>query len=214
MAMEISWLGHSCFQIKGKQTTIVTDPYSPDLGYSLGEPAAQIVTVSHQHPGHNYLPGVSGEPRLITAPGEYEIAGVLIIGIATYHDAERGSQRGNNTVYLIEVDDIAVCHLGDLGHVLNMEQVEELGTVDVLLLPVGGKTTIGAATAAEVVRQLEPKVVIPMHYQTPALSRELEPVERFLKEIGTGQSDPQPKLSITKSHLPDSTQVFLLNYRD
>ncbi len=214
MAMEISWLGHSCFQIKGKQTTIVTDPYSPDLGYSLGEPAAQIVTVSHQHPGHNYLPGVSGEPRLITAPGEYEIAGVLIIGIATYHDAERGSQRGNNTVYLIEVDDIAVCHLGDLGHVLNMEQVEELGTVDILLLPVGGKTTIGAATAAEVVRQLEPKVVIPMHYQTPALSRELEPVERFLKEIGTGQSDPQPKLSFTKSHLPDSTQVFLLNYRD
>ncbi len=212
MAVEISWLGHSCFQIKGKQTTIVTDPYSPDLGYSLGEPAAQIVTVSHQHPGHNYLPGVSGEPRLITAPGEYEIAGVLIIGIATYHDAERGSKRGKNTVYLIEVDDIAVCHLGDLGHVLNMEQVEELGTVDVLLLPVGGKTTIGAATAAEVVRQLEPKVVIPMHYRTPALSRELEPVERFLKEIGTGQFDPQPKLSFTKSHLPDSTQVFLLNY--
>jgi L-ascorbate metabolism protein UlaG (beta-lactamase superfamily) len=183
--VEISWRGHSCFQIKGKQETIITDPYSPELGYSLGKATAGIVTVSHQHPGHSYVQGISGEPRLVTGPGEYEIGDVLIIGVSTFHDEERGSTRGKNTVYLMEVDEVTLCHLGDLGHVLTASQTEELGKVDVLLLPVGGKSTIGASMAAEVVRQLEPKVVVPMHYQTPALSRELEPVERFLKEIGT-----------------------------
>jgi L-ascorbate metabolism protein UlaG (beta-lactamase superfamily) len=210
--MEISWLGHSCFRIRGSHVTIITDPYPPSLGYSLGKPTARIVTVSHQHPGHSYVQGVGGEPRSVTGPGEYEISGVLIIGIATFHDREKGRKRGKNTVYLIEVDEIAVCHLGDLGHVLTAEQVEELGDVDVLLLPVGGVSTINAPMAAEVVRQLEPKVVVPMHYKTEALSWELEPVERFLKEIGVEQVVSQPKLSFTKSSLPVSTQVFLLDY--
>lgn len=210
--MEISWLGHSCFRIRGSHATIITDPYPPSLGYSLGKPTARIVTVSHQHLGHSYVTGVGGEPRLIAGPGEYEISGVLIIGIATFHDEERGRKRGKNTVYLIEVDDIAVCHLGDLGHVFTAEQVEELGDVDVLLLPVGGVSTINAPMAAEVVRQLEPKVVVPMHYKTGALSWELEPVERFLKEIGGERVVTQPKLSFTKSSLPASTQVFLLDY--
>jgi len=156
--MEISWLGHSCFKIKGSHATVITDPYSPELGYSLGKPTAHIVTVSHQHRGHCYVQGVGGEPRLVTGPGEYEIRGVLIIGIATFHDKVGGKERGKNTVYLTEVDEISVCHLGDLGHVLTAEQVEELGNVDVLLLPVGGVSTITASIAAEVVRQLEPKV--------------------------------------------------------
>ena len=210
--MEISWLGHSCFRIKGKQTTVITDPYSPTLGYSLGKPTAHIVTVSHQHPGHSYTEGIGGEPRPVTGPGEYEISGVLIIGINTFHDAEGGIKRGKNTVYLIEVDEIAICHLGDLGHVLTAEQVEEIDNVDVLLLPVGGVSTINAPMAAEVVRQLEPKVVIPMHYKTRALKWELEPVDRFLKEIGVKQVNSQPKLSFTKPSLPDSMQVFLLDY--
>ena len=210
--MDISWLGHSCFRIKGSHATVITDPYSPSLGYSLGKPTARIVTVSHQHSGHSYVQGISGEPRLVIRPGEYEISGVLIIGIATFHDADRGEKRGKNTVYLMEVDEILICHLGDLGHVLTAGQVEEIGNVDVLLLPVGGVSTINAPMAAEVVRQLEPKVVVPMHYKTSALSRELEPVERFLKEIGVKQVEPQPKLSLTKSSLPASTQVFLLDY--
>jgi len=149
---------------------------------------------------------------VVKGPGEYEISGVLIIGIATSHDGERGKKRGKNTVYLMEIDEISVCHLGDLGHVLTGEQVEEIDNVDVLLLPVGGVSTINAPVAAEVVRQLEPKAVIPMHYQTPALSWELEPVERFLKEIGAKEVNSQPKLSLTKSSLPASTQVFLLDY--
>jgi L-ascorbate metabolism protein UlaG (beta-lactamase superfamily) len=210
--MEISWLGHSCFRIKGKQATVMTDPYSPTLGYSLGKPAARIVTVSHQHPGHSYIQGVGGEPKPVTGPGEYEISGVLIIGIATFHDAEGGKKRGKNTVYLMEVDEVTICHLGDLGHVLTAEQVEEIDNVDVLLLPVGGVSTINAPMAAEVVRQLEPKVVIPMHYKTKALKWELEPVDRFLKEIGVKQVSAQPKLSFTKPSLPDNTQVFLLDY--
>jgi len=210
--MDISWLGHSCFRIRGRETTIITDPYSPTLGYSLGKPTAHIVTVSHQHPGHAYVQGIGGEPRLVTGPGEYEIGGVLLIGIATFHDGEKGGKRGKNTAYLIELDEISVCHLGDLGHVLTAEQVEELDNVDVLLLPVGGVSTINAPMAAEIVRQLEPKVVIPMHYQTEALNRELEPVARFLKEIGVEQVTPQPKLALTRSSLPANTQVFLLDY--
>jgi len=210
--MDISWLGHSCFRIRGSHAITITDPYSPSVGYSLGKPTARIVTVSHQHAGHSYVQGIGGEPRLVTGPGEYEISGILIIGIATFHDAEGGKERGRNTVYLMEVDEVSVCHLGDLGHVLTAEQVEELGNVDVLLLPVGGVSTINAPMAAEVVRQLEPKAVVPMHYKTPALSWELQPVERFLKEIGVKDINPQPKLSFTRSSLPASTQVFLLDY--
>ncbi len=210
--MDITWLGHSCFMIKGRNAVVITDPYSPNLGYSLGKPTAHIVTVSHQHEGHSYVQGIGGEPKIVTRPGEYEIGGVLIIGIATFHDNDKGANRGKNTVYLMEIDEMTVCHLGDLGHVLTADQVEETGNVDVLLLPVGGGSTISAPVAAEVVRQLEPKAIVPMHYKTPAISREMEPVERFLKEIGVNQITPQTELSITRSSLPISTQVFLLSY--
>ncbi len=210
--MEISWLGHSCFRIKGAQATVITDPYSPDLGYTLGKPTARIVTVSHQHPGHSYVQGVGGGPKTVTGPGEYEIGNVLIIGLTTFHDGDKGGKRGKNTIYLREGDEVSVCHLGDLGHVLTTEQVEEIENVDVLLLPVGGVSTIDAPMAAEVVRQLEPKLVVPMHYKTEALNRGLEPVEKFLKEMGVKEVNSQPKLSFTKANLPISTQVFLLDY--
>jgi len=210
--MDVTWLGHSCFRIKGSQAVIVTDPYPPDLGYSPGKLTADIVTVSHQHPSHSYVQGIGGEPKLVTGPGEYEISGVLIIGIATFHDADRGGKRGKNTVYLMEIDGISVCHLGDLGHALTASQTEEIDDVDVLLLPVGGVSTVDAPMAAEIIRQIEPKVVIPMHYKTPVLNRELEPVENFLKEMGIEQIQSQPKLSFTRSSLPATTQVFLLDY--
>ena len=210
--MEISWLGHSCFRIKGSQATVITDPYSPEVGYSLGKTDARIVTMSHSHPGHSFVQGIGGEPKLISGPGEYEISDVLIIGIATFHDGDKGSLRGRNTVYLIEMDELSICHLGDLGHVLTAEQMEDLGSIDILLIPVGGVSTINAPVAAEIVRQMEPKVVIPMHYKTEAISRELEPVTGFLKEIGVEQVTPKPKLSFTHSNLPTSTQVFLLEY--
>ena len=210
--MDIFWLGHSSFRIKGKQITVITDPYSPELGYTMGKQSAEIVTVSHFHAGHSYVQGISGEPRRITGPGEYEVRGVLIIGIPTFHDEDRGNSRGKNTVYLMEIDEISICHLGDLGHALTSEEAEELENVDVLMVPVGGVSTINGAVAAGLVRQLAPKVVIPMHYQNEALSKGLEPVARFLKEIGVEDVNSRGKISFTRSNLPASTQVFLLDY--
>lgn len=208
--MEITWLGYSCFRLKGKQATVITDPFPPDLGYSLGKPSAQVITVSHSHPGHSYVQGVSGEPKVIRGPGEYEISGVMTLGVQTYHDNERGVQRGKNTAYLMDIDEVMVCHLGDLGHVLTTEQSARLETVDVLLVPVGGISTIDAAQAAEVVRHLEPKIVIPMHYKTLVLKRELAPVDRFLKEMGVKEAVPQPKLTVNKGSLPLTLQVVIL----
>ena len=140
------------------------------------------------------------------------MSNVFIVGLSTFHDQYSGNQLGKNVVYLIDIDDMRVCHLGDLGHLLSSEQVEEMSTAEVLLLPVGGISTIDAARAAETVRMLEPRLVIPMHYKTEALSRDLAPVDQFLKEIGLREVEPQPKLSMTKSSLPSETRVMVLDY--
>jgi L-ascorbate metabolism protein UlaG (beta-lactamase superfamily) len=145
--MEITFLGHSCFRLKGKQAAIITDPFPPNMGYSLGKPTADIVSISHSHADHAYIKGISGDPKVITGPGEYEINGVMILGVQTYHDNEKGAQRGKNTVYLFEIDEVTICHLGDLGHALTSEQSGKLDTVDVLLVPVGGNTTIDGPVA-------------------------------------------------------------------
>jgi L-ascorbate metabolism protein UlaG (beta-lactamase superfamily) len=208
--VDITWLGLSCFRIRGSQAVIITDPFPPGLGYTLGKQTADIVTVSHPHPSHSYDQGINSEHRLVKGPGEYEISGVLILGIGTYHDSVKGQSRGKNTIYLMEIDGVNVLHLGDLGHVLSDDQVEEIGNVDVLLLPVGGVSTINAAMAAEVMRKLEPKVVIPMHYKTTKSDRDLEPVENFLKEMGQTQVDPRPKLNISRTNLPLTTEVVVL----
>ena len=213
--MEITWLGHSCFRLRGREAAVVTDPCAKSTGYSVGRLAADIVTVSHDHPGHNNVAAVTGSPRVVQGPGEFEIAGVLIMGIRTYHDEEKGERLGKNIAYVLEVDDLRVCHLGDLGHVPTPEQVEELSGVDILLAPVGGNNTIAAAAAAETVSLLEPKLVRPMHYQTPAAKAQLDPLDRFLKEMGAASAleERQAKLSITKSTLPHETKVLVLDYR-
>jgi len=208
--VDITWLGLSCFRIRGSQAVIITDPFPPGLGYTLGKQTADIVTVSHQHPGHCYDQGINSEHRLVKGPGEYEISGVLILGISTYHDSVKGQSRGKNTIYLMEIDGVNVLHLGDLGHALNDEQAEEIGKVEVLLLPVGGVSTINPAMAAEVIRKLEPKVVVPMHYRTAKGSPDLEPVENFLKEMGQAQVEPRPKLTISRNSLPLTTEVVIL----
>jgi L-ascorbate metabolism protein UlaG (beta-lactamase superfamily) len=208
--VDITWLGLSCFRIRGSQAVIITDPFPAGLGYTLGKQTADIVTVSHPHTSHSYDQGINGEHRLVKGPGEYEISGVLILGISTFHDSVKGQSRGKNTIYLMEIDGVNVLHLGDLGHVLSDEQAEEIGNVDVLLLPVGGVTTINAAMAAEVIRKLEPKVVIPMHYKTAKTDRDLEPVENFLKEMGQTQVEPRPKLNVSRTNLPVTTEVVVL----
>lgn len=211
--MEITWLGHSCFKIKGKKVTVIMDPYDYSIGYTLGEQKADIVTVSHSHPGHCFASGVSGSPKVISSPGEYDVSGVMVTGIKTFHDAVKGEERGKNIVYLIDIEDVRICHLGDLGHVLDAEKVSALSDVDILMVPVGGVSTIGASDAAEVARLLDSKIVIPMHYKTEALKFELDSLDKFRKEMGV-KSDtlPEPRLMIGKSGLPQEAQVFVMSY--
>jgi L-ascorbate metabolism protein UlaG (beta-lactamase superfamily) len=213
--LEITWLGHSCFRLRAKEATILTDPCDKSTGYTIGRPTADIVTVSHEHPAHNNVSAVPGTPRVVQGPGEFEVSNVLIMGIPTYHDKDKGETLGKNTAYVFELDDMRVCHLGDLGHVPTSEQVEELGGVDILLAPVGGDSTLDGAAAAETVSMLEPKLVIPMHYQTPAAKAKLEPLDRFLKEIGAKDAlnERQPKIALTRSTFPHETKVQVLDYK-
>jgi L-ascorbate metabolism protein UlaG (beta-lactamase superfamily) len=210
--MEISWLGHSCFLIRGKEKTIITDPYHPELGYQLGEPEADIVTLSHFHPGHNYIEGVANEPKRVKCPGEYEIGGTFITGVASFHDNRKGDLRGKNTIYVIEADGITLCHLGDLGHPVGPHLIEEIGDIDILFLPVGEVSTILIDTAVEIVRQLEPSIVIPMHYKTEAFTGDLSLVDKYLDKMRIRKLEAGPKLSITQSSLPTPTQTIVLSY--
>jgi L-ascorbate metabolism protein UlaG (beta-lactamase superfamily) len=211
--LEIVWLGHSCFRIRGREATIVADPCPPASGYSIGKPTADIVTISHPHDNHSYLKAVAGSPTVLDGPGEYEISGAFVTGISTYHDSQKGEEHGANIVYIIEMEDIKVCHLGDLGHTPTAEQAEEMTGVDILFVPVGGNTTLDGVRAAEVVSLLEARLVVPMHYKTEAFKGDLEPPDRFLKEMGVTAHEPQPKISVTRNALPADTQVMMLDYR-
>lgn len=211
--MDITWLGHSCFRIRGREAAVVTDPCPPASGYSIGKPTADIVTISHDHENHSYTKAVPGDPVLLTRPGEYEIKGAFVTGIRTYHDDKQGAAHGPNVTFVIEMEDVRVCHLGDIGHTPTAEQVEEMSGVGVLLIPVGGNTTIDEATAAEVVSIIEPAIVIPMHYGTAASKDKLASPDRFLKEMGAKDLEPQPKISVSRSSLPSETKVVLLDYR-
>src|SRR6266540_4779562 len=171
---------------------------------------AEVVTVSHEHENHSYTQLVRDGAYEIHGPGEYEVAGVSVIGVPTYHDSEKGAKHGRNTVYLIEIDDVQICHLGDLGHGLDDADAETISSADVLLVPVGGRTAINAVQAAEVVRQLEPRYVVPMHYAIPGLKLELDPLDRFLREMGVTTSEPQPKLSVQRSSVSEyETKVIV-----
>ena len=206
--MEMTWLGHSCFRIRGREANIIMDPLGPEWGLT-GRLQADIVTASHQHPGHNHVEAVAGDPLVITGPGEYESHQVLILGISTFHDDVRGQQLGKNTVFLLKLENMTLCHLGDLGHVPSPSVVEALGDVDILMVPVGGGTTLNAAKAAETVSLIEPKIVVPMHYQAEKVRTDLEPVEKFLKEMGIAEVQPQARLTVNRSSLPQETQVVL-----
>src|SRR5215210_2456704 len=163
---EIIWLGHACFRLKSRDATIVTDPYDKSLGLGTLNQKAEIVTVSHHNPHHDAVSVVKGDPFVIDGPGEYEVRGVFITGVWTFADAQGGKERGRNNIFLFHLDDLIVCHLGSLGHTLDPKQVSSIGDVDVLLVPIGGETTLTSSKAVEVISQLEPKIVIPMHYST------------------------------------------------
>jgi L-ascorbate metabolism protein UlaG (beta-lactamase superfamily) len=209
--MDIYWLGHGCFRMRGRDATVVTDPAPPTTGYRLRGIAADIVTHSSDAVEASYRQALTGEPKFISGPGEYEIAGVLITGIRTAHDPTSSDAR--NVAYVFDLDDVRICHLGSISHTPSTEDVEVLGGADVLIVPVGGGKVFDAARAAETVSRLEPKIIIPMQYKTEASTGDLLPVERFIKELGAEAKPPESRLAVTKSNVPAATTVVLLNYR-
>ncbi|WP_322805710.1 MBL fold metallo-hydrolase [Thermanaerothrix sp.] len=214
--MEITWYGHSCFRITERNlATVVTDPYDHRaVGYAPLKLKADIVTVSHSAPGHNYLAAVKGEPYVITGPGEYEIGGVFITGLQTNGMGKKSTDEPRNTLYLIEYNGINVLHLGNLNRVPTQAEVESLGPVHIVLVPVGGGSTLNAAKAAEVISLLEPNIVIPMHYATPESTVKLDGLNKFLKAMGLNEVAPQPALKVNSVNaLPEETQVVVLEYQ-
>ncbi|MEK7510317.1 MAG: MBL fold metallo-hydrolase [Patescibacteria group bacterium] len=208
--MQLLWKGQACFHITAQQNKqeharLVIDPFDPSfVGLRLPLMEADIVLVSHDHSDHNYLKAIKGDPLVISTPGEYEAKDIFIRGISSFHDDSGGKERGFNTMYTIELEGIKICHLGDLGQKeLRAEQVEDIGTVDVLLIPVGGIYTIGAKEAANIVSQLEPKIVVPMHYELANLKFKLEKLEPFLRIMGVKNAEPQDKLSLKLKDFTD-----------
>jgi L-ascorbate metabolism protein UlaG (beta-lactamase superfamily) len=212
--MKIKWLGHSCFKItSSKGTRILTDPFDDNVGYSIPSVEADIVTTSHNHYDHNYIDCVRGSFEVINKTGDYSIRDIVIKGVHTYHDSENGSKKGDNKVFVFEMDGMRICHLGDLGHSLTQEQLDQIGRVDVIFIPVGGNYTLDATGANEVINQLNPSIVIPMHFKTPALRFELETVDRFMELSKDAEKLGKQVLELKLEELKENDKkVIVLNY--
>lgn len=217
--MTITYHGHSCFKLKGKLGTVITDPFDDSVGFTSSSLSADIVTVSHDHSDHNAVYKVKPttkreKPFVINYAGEYEIGGISVFGTKVFHDAEEGAERGDNIVNVIFIDGLRVCHLGDLGHELTEKQIEKLGPIDVLFLPVGGVYTLDPARAVKVARALDPSVVIPMHYKTPEHNTEvfgeLKTIEDFLNEYGV-ELKPVDKYVVEIDRLPEETELVVFS---
>ena len=216
--MDITYLGHSCFKLRGKNSTVVTDPFDPKIGLTPIKATADIVTVSHHHFDHDFTSAIAGTARrevpfVIDTPGEYELMETSVFALPSFHDKQQGKSRGANNMMLIHLDGISVVHLGDLGHVLSDKQIEELGVVDVLMVPVGGVFTIEAKEASQIVEAVEPSIVIPMHYQIPGLNeqfKELSPVGVFLREMGKEGTEPKDKLVVSSGNMPEELEIVVL----
>jgi len=216
--MVITWFGQFFFEIKtkdsqNKEVCLVIDPFDEKIGLKVPQLEAQILLVTHSHFDHSNIEAIKGSPFLINEPGEYEIRNVFIKGILSFHDDSQGKERGINVIYSIEAEGIRISHLGDLGQKeLTPEQLEELGRIDVLLIPIGGIFTINAQKAANIISQLEPKIVIPMHYQIPKLKLELEGLDKFFKIMAKEKIEPQKRLKITTKDLSkETTEVVVLS---
>jgi L-ascorbate metabolism protein UlaG (beta-lactamase superfamily) len=212
--MEITWYGHSCFRLTERNfVNVVTDPYdSKVIGYDPLKLKAEIVTISHDAPGHNNSDAIKGTTHVITGPGEFEIGGVFITAVQT-ESGKKSKDKVRNTVYVFDYDGITVAHLGDLQQIPTQSEIELLGTVNVALVPVGGGTSLNAAKAAEVVSMLEPNLVVPMHYATPDAKIKLDDLNKFIKEMGLSKQEAQPVLKVTRNSLPAETHVVVLEYQ-
>jgi L-ascorbate metabolism protein UlaG (beta-lactamase superfamily) len=215
--MEITWYGHSCFRLTERNyVTVVTDPFENKIvGYDALKLKAEIVTISHDAPGHNNSDAVKGTTHVLMGPGEFEIGGVFITAVQTDSVGRSAKAKDNirNTIYVFDYDGITVAHLGDLQKIPTQSEIELLGTVNVALVPVGGGNSLNAAKAAEVVSMLEPNLVIPMHYFTPDSKIKLDEINKFIKEMGLSKPDAQASLKVSRSSLPDETHVVVLEYQ-
>ncbi len=210
--MKIRWFGHSCFLLTGEDgVRVLTDPFNEKVGYPLPAVPADVVTVSHQHSDHNYTAIVQGRFTVIDSPGSFNTHGIEIHGYPTFHDAEAGHQRGDNVLFHITLDGLAVVHCGDLGHVLTREQAESVGRVDLLLLPVGGTYTIGCGEAIDLMHLLRPVVTIPMHYKTPAMSFPIQPVEPFIQAAGGATRPGTTEIMLDAETLANLAGVVVLD---
>lgn len=205
--MQIIWHGHSCFEIvtapaKNGQVKIVVDPYSEEIGIKPPKLEADILLITHQHKNHNNKKGVGGSPFAVEGRGEYEIKNIFIRGIGSWHDSTQGKDKGENVIYTMETEELRLCHLGDLGQKeLTEEQLEQIGDVDVLMIPVGGGYAISGKEAVKIMSQIEPKITVPMHYHLPKLKIKLESIDQFLKSHGIKTIEPLNKLTIKKKDI-------------
>ncbi|OGC45431.1 hypothetical protein A2V49_03095 [candidate division WWE3 bacterium RBG_19FT_COMBO_34_6] len=215
--MEITYIGHSCFKIKGKNITLVIDPYNPKMtGYPMPKISADAVLITHEHEDHSNLQAINDYKILINTPGEYELSETFIFGIQTYHDNKNGNERGKNTIYQIDIDGFSLLHLGDLGHELSTDTLERLGSIDVLMVPVGGTYTINGEVAAKVISSIEPAIVIPMHYHSESspVTEKLDDIKKFMEEMGSKENGIKSidKLKLTsRLEVPEETEVYLLS---
>jgi L-ascorbate metabolism protein UlaG (beta-lactamase superfamily) len=211
--MEITWYGHSCFRLMERGiASIVTDPFDTSIGYAELNVRSDIVTISHDAPGHNAAHLVRKAQHILDRPGEYEIGGVFITGIATYDTSKPPAETRPNIIFTFSFNGITVGHLGDLSHVPAQAQIEDLGTIDVLLVPVGGGGALNSAQASEVISLIEPTIVVPMHYKTPACLLNLDPLDKFLKEMGVAEYEEQDVLRVRAGALAEETQIVVLRY--
>lgn len=216
--MKVRWLGHAAFLIESESgKRIITDPYESGgfdgaVGYGPIKEKADVVLISHGHSDHNYTGDIQGSPRIIEGPGIHHAADIEFNGLACFHDESRGRERGKNTMFAFDVDGIRVCHAGDLGHQPSDQQVAALGTVDVLLVPVGGSFTLGATQATRLMETLSPKVVIPMHYQTDKCTFPIKGVDDFLRGKRRVRQAGSPEVELTRKSLPAETEIVVLEH--
>jgi len=209
--MIITWFGQSSFKIQDKNLILLTDPFGPDIGLKPVRAKADVITITHAHNDHNYLNGVMGDPFVINQPGEYEVKGVYILGIPCFHDQKEGRERGTNIIYRYSIEGMTLVHLGDLGHLLSEEIIHRLGNVDILFVPVGGVYTLAVDKIPDLISQIEPRLVIPMHYKLPGLKFSLGPLSGFCGEMGISSGPKLSKLKIKKKDcMTEKTEIKIL----
>jgi L-ascorbate metabolism protein UlaG (beta-lactamase superfamily) len=211
--MNITHLGHSCFKIEekinGESISIVTDPFSKEIGLKAPNVEADIVSVSHDHYDHNNVSSLRGKPFVVDSAGEFDVKGIIIEGIHSYHDEKKGAERGSNIIFRFDVEGLTLVHLGDLGEILDNKQLDKLAGADILFVPVGGKYTLDAKKAVDLISQVEPRIVIPMHYKVKGLKIDIDEVDKFIKEIGLSPNY-EDKFKINKKNLPSEDMNLVI----